>query len=275
MLSHHNSFIISNASCSGSSTHEQLEELDDSNSDRIVTKTCTLEPLNPCGFQSNKKYYYDGYGAVNAIGLINKGFNYYKDLQFSKFYTISIAGSVNELNKMMSLPSTADLFELNISCPNINVGGFGGRSEENQYAAINDLHKLNTSKKDIGLKLPPLNSIEKIKTYCDIINCAKEFDELSIKYIVCCNTISRGILDGVEGSLSGKYLQPLALWNVREFRKYLIPEIDIFGCGGISSLKDIQKYINVGAAGVQIATEFIDKGTSIFQFDTQCNRSKL
>ena len=256
-LSRHNdSFIISNASCSGSATREQLKELDGS-VDRIVTKTCTLTPRrNLLGGSSKKTYYYDGYGAVNSIGLINEGFDYYKDLRFSTTYTISIAGRICELNEMLSAPCKADFFELNISCPNIGL--------EKKYATIDDLKEICGVSQGVGLKLPPLYSGEEVKRYCNIINKERRHGFLPIEYVVCCNTITKGILDGVEGSLSGKYLQPTSLWNVSEFRKYLNPEIKIFGCGGISTNEDIQKYKEAGASGVQVGTEFIEKGVSIF-----------
>ena len=242
---------ISNGACILSTTLSDLKNIEKSKSDRIVTKTCTLQPISSSFSSEEKtKYEYDGFGAINMISLVNKGFYYYKDFLFSKPYVISITGTVDEINQMLSIPSTATFFELNISCPNTKF----------KNITIDDLKYIHYKNEKVGIKLPPVCDIDSIVKYSNILN---QID--NIFYVVCCNTIPRGVINDKEGSLSGKYIQPVSLWNVRHFRKYLNSNIEIYGCGGISTKKDIDKYRKEGVSGVQIATEFIERGPDIFE----------
>ncbi len=244
-------FIISNAACSRSATIEDLRKLEKvKNCHRIVTKTCTLNSIDSSS--NNHKYYFDGTGAVNSIGLVNYGFNYYRSLKFDKPYVISIAGTIKELNILFYLPSNAFAYEINISCPN------------GPTCTIEDLEYLKSRGKKFGLKLPPLITSSEIENYVSKIDLLKE-KNTNLIYVVCSNTIPMGILDGIEGSLSGKYIQPISLRNVKIFRMLLDESIDIYGCGGISTKNDLEKYVKAGANGVQIGTFFIQKGPDIFE----------
>jgi dihydroorotate dehydrogenase len=157
--------------------------------------------------------------------------------------------------------SDAQFYEINISCPNAQTS-----KSKKKFAGLDDLIDLDfrTLDKPFGIKLPPLFA-EK-----DIWNCVKRLNLLSkvtdkFRYIVCSNTIPRGCINNsFVGSLSGGYLKPIALWNIMEIRKLLVPSIGIIGCGGISSVDDIRSYISNGCVGVQIASAFIQEGPQIF-----------
>ncbi len=236
---------IMNAACLSSSTLSQLMLLDESESDIIVTKTCTLLPYTP---ESEAIYVYDGFGAINNIGLANKGFNYYKSFKSTKPYTISVTGTIAELTQMLLDPtSTATYYEINLSCPNTDM----------EHITIDQLVYLSHIR-PYGLKLPPLSDIDTIKKYAKYIN------EVEPYYVVCSNTLKKGIINNNEGCLSGKYLKPISLWNVKEFRKLLNDNIKIYGCGGIITSQDISDYIKAGASSVQIGTSFIEEGVDIF-----------
>jgi dihydroorotate dehydrogenase (fumarate) len=248
-------FIISNAPCTASCTEEQLQDIEDSKSDWIVSKTCTLSG-------SSKEpgiYYYDGIGAVNNIGMVGFPFDYYKSMKFKKPYIISIAGTLNDINQMLHEESSVCAYEINISCPNISKGGL-------RYVDYKDIPKLDCNHiegKPLGIKLPPLSDEIDVKIYASYIIRNK-----CVSYVVCCNTGQRGYVfkDGkfAEGALSGKYLKPIALWNVKKFRECLPDYIQVFGCGGISSLKDVNDFKLAGADGIQVATALIEEGPDIF-----------
>ena len=248
-------FIISNASCSGSCTKEQLQDIDNSKSDWIVTKTCTLSgSLDEPGI-----YYHDGIGAINNIGMVGLPFEYYKCLEFNKPYVISIAGTRKDINQILQEDSSAAGYEINVSCPNI--------SKRMGYIDVTDLQNLDCSNLSydfqLGVKLPPFSDERAIEACSDYIR-----ENECVRYIVCCNTGHRGcfVKDEKleEGSLSGKYLKPIALWNVKKFKEYLPIGVEIFGCGGISILEDVQDFKLAGADGVQVGTAFIEEGPSIF-----------
>nr|QBK85992.1 MAG: dihydroorotate dehydrogenase [Marseillevirus LCMAC101] len=254
-----NNFIICNASCLRSHTKEQLQEIDGSKSDCIVTKTCTLSG----SIEEPGGYYYDGLGAVNNIGMVGPSFEYYESLKFNKPYIISIAGSLENVNTMLSsdyLNSSIYAYEINISCPNIS-------NQAHQYINIDDIPKLNcfhlSDSSSFGVKLPPVSNELDVKLYSSYIR-----ENEYVSYVVCCNTGHRGCfnLDGklVEGALSGKYLKPIALWNVKMFKKYLPERIRVFGCGGISAPQDVADFKLAGADGVQVGTAFMEEGPDIF-----------
>lgn len=259
-------FVISNAACSRASTLEQLSGIDSSASDRVVTTTCTLTPrAAPKRSSLYPSYLHDGTGAVNNKGMKNDGYSFYKELRFKKPYVVSIAGSVDEIAAMMmDGASRANFYEINISCPNVH----------NDFMGLQDLKKLFDRLRDkrfcedhyhpaeIGIKMHPC------LTLAEIQNCSEILNRFPISYVVCCNTIPRGLLfqdhDIYIGALSGKYVQPVTLWNVKTFREHLRADISVYGCGGISSKEDVLKYKKVGASGVQVATAFIENGPSIF-----------
>ncbi len=249
-------FIISNASCTSSCTKKQLQDIENSKSDWIVTKTCTLSgSLKGPGI-----YYYDGIGAINIIGLVGFPFDYYKSMEFKKPYVISITGSLEDINQILREESSAHAYEINVSCPNIS-------NRELRYVDYKDITKLDCSHIEgsffLGIKLPPLSDELDVRIYASHI-----LKNKYVSYVVCCNTGHRGcfVKDGelVEGALSGKYLKPIALWNVKKFREYLPTHIQVFGCGGISSLEDVNDFKLAGADGVQVATALIEEGSIIF-----------
>jgi dihydroorotate dehydrogenase (fumarate) len=71
-----------------------------------------------------------------------------------------------------------------------------------------------------------------------------------------------GGLGGVGG---GQTMKSVCLANVYQFRKYLNHTIDIVGCGGIESGRDVYDYLLVGAKCVQIGTQLGTEGPAIFK----------
>ena len=251
-------FVITNAACTLATTREQLTEIDKSQSDRVVTKTCTFSPIAPPRLDHRRpSYVYDGIGAVNNIGMENNGYLFYKEFSFNKPFVISIAGTFEELKKILQdADSKADFYEINISCPNIEIDLVKLKDLEN-------LFEICGGPKKIGIKMFPCFTLAEVR------NCTEILNNLPISYIVCCNTMPKGILFQDDkpciGALSGKYVQPVSLWNVKTFREHMRSDISVYGCGGICTKEDVIKYKNVGANGVQVATAFIEKGPLIFQ----------
>lgn len=237
-------FLIGNASCVISQTKEAIESLSNTNLDFIVTKTCTLYPRTP----KNIFWKLNENGVcVNQMKLHNSGFEYYSKIKISKPLIISIAGSPEEIEEIMCTPSFADIYEINISCP--NVIGFC------MFPNLDAITCLQT--KYYGLKLNLYLTEEQI---CEI---ASYLNMLAVRtrlvYIVVGNSLPNGILfsNGTKhkGSLSGKGLESLSLFNAWGFRKYLNPEVLVFACGGVD-YSNIENYRNV-CDGVQMGTSLM------------------
>jgi len=251
----------------------------DLNSDQavsgIVLKTCTLNAKEgkPWPNFVMKDYY-----AINNMGLPNNGFVYYSrmhEIYCNKPVILSIDGSITT-DVILMLKSYSDIIsnipreheqtggivEINVSCPNL-----GNQSKPiaiSKRLLSEFLHQVFDQKfytnLSIGLKLPPYFYEYKIKEIAEVIN------YYPIKFITCSNTIPNALnmMPEVHGGLSGMMNKPIALANVKLFRKYLHPQIEIIGCGGIEQAQDVSDYLQCGAKLVQIGTGYI-KNKNVFQ----------
>lgn len=246
-------FDIMIAACPLNGTEEGIRKLSKSYS-IIVTKTCTLRPIKQNS--KNGRWHVTGSGGVNRIGLVNPGYDYYAKIKIPQMYIISVIGDFTELVSILHQPTTADGFEVNMSCPNIKY------NFKDLNTAILHIASLKWTK-PYGLKLPPLLTVSEIEKIAETIN----FTSLSStvltppSYVVCCNTFPNGIIDGKEGAVSGPALKPISLFNVRILRKWLISSIKVYGCGGIEKRKDMLDYQKEGANGVQICTGMLPRTT--------------
>jgi dihydroorotate dehydrogenase (fumarate) len=264
---------IMNASGPRCTTEEELLTITTSASAAVVTKSCTVELR-----EGNQKPRYKKMndGAIQSMGLPNLGYHAYLDMlpklsQQNKPIFISVAGlSLADNVEMISAfqQSTADLLEINFSCPNI-IGksqlGYDFEQLDNTLATITTL-----GDKPLGLKLPAYFDLVQFKQVADIIN------KYPVSFITCVNSIGHTLVIDSEtetpvlrankgfGGLSGSCIKPIGLANVRTFRSLLRPDIDIIGVGGIASGQDAFEYLLAGANAVQIATCFQEEGVSCF-----------
>lgn len=235
------SLKISNAACSVGEKYQNLLELEKSSFDRILTKTCTLKPIpkpqSPL-WRSEKIY------SINNYGLGNDGYNIYSSFSFpGKPYVISVTGSYKELRTIANDKNQPDFLEINVSCPNSNK-------------KIIDWEELYCIPFTVpfGIKLSPLFNKKDIHELAGNLNILRGFQK-NFRYVVCCNTLP---MEG--GGVGGKVLKPTSLYNIQHLKKHLRKDINIWGCGGISSITDLKEYEKAGCYGVQIATSIIQYG---------------
>ncbi|WP_185858064.1 dihydroorotate oxidase [Blattabacterium cuenoti] len=266
---------IMNASGALCSTNKELSNLLNSSSGGVVTKSCT--------YKSRKgnvlpRYFEWDLGSINSMGLPNYGIDFY--LNFLEKKTIdkpiflSISGLSEEENYFLiqkaNQSSKVTAIELNLSCPNLiekeNMLGYDFDKISN---FIENIFKFN--KKPLGIKLPPYFQDIHIKNVASILN------QFPIFFITCINSLPNGLFidtnkesvvirpKGGFGGIGGAIIKPFALANIHKFYTYLRKDIPIIGCGGISSGKDIFEHILCGASAVQIGTQFMKEGVSIFK----------
>lgn len=211
-------------------------------------------------------------GMLNAVGLQNKGADYFvnqiypriKDIQTHMIVNVSgsaiedyvkTAEIMNELDKISAI-------ELNISCPNVKQGGmaFGvtttGASEV--VKAVRAAYK-----KTLIVKLSP--------NVTDITEIARAAEGAGADSVSLINTIlgmaidaerRRPILSTVTGGLSGAAVKPIALRMVWQVAKAV--KIPVIGLGGIMDWKDAVEFLLAGASAIQIGTaNFIDPEVSV------------
>jgi dihydroorotate dehydrogenase (fumarate) len=265
---------VCNASGPLDSTLEELAIIGNSKSAAIMMKSCTLEPRtgNP-----EPRYVRLPFGSIQSMGLPNLGYEQYIGFatQLKKHHKpiiASIAGlCTDDYLQMVKAfqKSDVDLIEVNLSCPNI-VGkpqvAYDLEQTENILSKISD-----TGNKPIGLKLPPFYDLIHHKQMAGLI------EKYKISFITCINSIGNTLIIDAEtespvikpkngyGGLSGDYIKPVALANVRAFYELLKGKVSIFGVGGIKTGTDAFEFLLAGADAVQVGTVFEKEGPGCFE----------
>ncbi|MDR1517545.1 MAG: dihydroorotate dehydrogenase [Dysgonamonadaceae bacterium] len=235
----------------------------------IFVKGTTLEPRQGNDYPRMAE---TPSGMLNAVGLQNKGVDYFvehiypeiKDLDTHIIVNVSgssIGDYVKCTEKLLSLDKIPAI-ELNISCPNVKAGGmaFGTSCESAAKVtrAVRDVYP-----KTLIVKLSP--------NVTDIAEIARAVEGEGADSVSLVNTFLGMAIDAerrkprlstVTGGLSGPCIKPIALrmvWQV--FHAVKIP---IIGMGGISNWRDAIEFILAGATAVQIGTgNFVDPAVSL------------
>lgn len=201
-------------------------------------------------------------GMLNAVGLQNKGIDYFVEHiypEISKYDTeivvnvnggtieeyVMVASKVDKLEKIRAI-------ELNISCPNVKQGGmiFGTHcpsakrvTEEVRQAYSGHLM----------VKLSP--------NVTNIVEFAQAVEDAGADSISLINTLlgmaidvktRRPKLSTITGGLSGPAVKPVAIrmvWQVANAVK-----IPVIGMGGIMNAEDAIEFILAGASAIQVGT---------------------
>ncbi|MGB4205072.1 MAG: dihydroorotate dehydrogenase [Bacteroidales bacterium] len=212
------------------------------------------------------------HGMLNAIGLQNKGVDYFiKEIYpaISDFPTnviVNVSGSTVEeyesvaekINELEKIPA----IELNISCPNVKEGGMAfGTSCASAQAVTRAVRKV--YKKTLIVKLSP--------NITSIVEIAKGVEDEGADSISLINTLlgmaidvekRKPVLSTITGGLSGPAIKPVALrmvWQVSQEVK-----IPLIGIGGISNASDAISFLLAGASAIQVGTaNFIDPSVTM------------
>ena len=175
-------------------------------------------------------------GLINSIGLQNPGVQHFIDVELNemlelrqKYGTVVIAnlGGHSEEEYVegaaMLSDSAVDIVELNISCPNVKVGGmaYGVKAE-----AAGEVVRMvrDACKKPLMVKLSP--QAENIPEMC------------------------KPVFNNIFAGLSGPAVRPIALRMV--WQAVGAVNIPVVGLGGIATGRDALEFIMAGATAVQV-----------------------
>lgn len=206
-------------------------------------------------------------GMLNAVGLQNKGVDYfvshiYPEIKdFETNIIVNVSGSTIEdyaecaarLSDLDKVPG----IELNISCPNVKEGGMAfGTSACSAADVVKAVRKVYN--KTLIVKLSP--------NVTDITEIAKAAEAEGADSLSLINTLlgmaidinrRKPVLSTVTGGLSGPCVKPVAVRMV--WQTYNAVKIPIIGMGGIASWQDAIEFILAGSSAIQIGTyNFID-----------------
>ena len=211
-------------------------------------------------------------GMLNAVGLQNKGVDYFisdiypKIKDIDTHMMVNVSGSTIEdyvacaerINELENIPA----IELNISCPNVKQGGMAfGTNCDSASEVIRAVRKV--YHKTLIVKLSP--------NVTDITAIAQVAETEGADAVSLINTLMgmaidvekrKPLLSTITGGLSGPCVKPVALRMV--YQTYKAVKIPIIGLGGISNWKDAIEFILAGATAIQIGTyNFIDPAVSV------------
>ncbi len=211
-------------------------------------------------------------GMLNAVGLQNKGVNYFisdiypqiKDIDTHMMVNVSgstledyveCAEKINFLDKIPAI-------ELNISCPNVKQGGMAFGTNCASAAEVTKAVR-KVYHKTLIVKLSP--------NVTDIRDIAKAVEDEGADSVSLINTLlgmaidaekRKPILSTITGGLSGPCIKPIALRMVWQTAKAV--KIPVIGIGGISNTNDAIEFLLAGATAIQIGTyNFIDPAISV------------
>ena len=234
----------------------------------IIVKGTTLNPRqgNPYPRMAETPS-----GMLNAVGLQNKGVDYFVDHiypEVQKIQTniiVNVSGSsIDDYVQTASIINTLDdipAIELNISCPNVKQGGMAfGVNPDSAAQVVSAVRK--AYDKTLIVKLSP--------NVTDITEIARAVEGAGADSVSLINTMlgmaidaekRKPILSTITGGMSGPAVKPVALRMVWQTAKAV--KIPVIGLGGICSATDAIEFLLAGASAIQIGTaNFIDPSIS-------------
>ncbi len=211
-------------------------------------------------------------GMLNAVGLQNKGVDYFIEHIYPRIQSVktnilvNVSGSTisdyaataEKINELEHIPG----IELNISCPNVKEGGMAfGTSCISAAEVVKAVRKV--YHKHLMVKLSPnVTNIQEIALAVE----TEGADSVSLINTLLGMAIDarkrKPVLSTVTGGLSGACVKPIALrmvWQVAQ-----VVKIPVIGLGGIMNAMDAIEFLLAGASAIQVGTaNFIDPAITL------------
>lgn len=206
-------------------------------------------------------------GMLNAVGLQNKGVDYFieniypriKDVDSHVIVNVSgatIDDYVAVCEKLAPLDKI-NAIEVNISCPNVKQGGMAFGTTSEGAAQVTKAVR-NAFPKTVIIKLSP--------NVTDITEIARAVETEGADSVSLINTLlgmaidverQRPYLSTITGGLSGPAVRPVAVRMVWQVAKTV--KIPVIGLGGIMNGRDAIEFMLAGASAIQVGTaNFVD-----------------
>lgn len=211
-------------------------------------------------------------GMLNAVGLQNKGVDYFIEHIYPQIKEInsqiivnvsgaSIDDYVAVCKKLEPLDKITAI-EVNISCPNVKQGGMAFGTTASGAAQVTKAVR-DAFSKTIIIKLSP--------NVTDITEIARAVEAEGADSVSLINTMlgmaidiekRKPYLSTITGGLSGAAIRPVAVRMVWQVAKAV--QIPVIGLGGIMNGRDAIEFMLAGATAIEVGTaNFIDPTTTI------------
>ena len=211
-------------------------------------------------------------GMLNAVGLQNKGVDYFIDNIYPRIkevdshVIVNVSGAtiddyVAVCEKLAPLDKI-NAIEVNISCPNVKQGGMAFGTTANGAAQVARAVR-DAFPKTVIIKLSP--------NVTDITEIARAVEAEGADAVSLINTLlgmaidverQRPYLSTITGGLSGPAVRPVAVRMVWQVAKAV--NIPVVGLGGIMNGRDAIEFMLAGASAIQVGTaNFVDPSVTM------------
>lgn len=235
----------------------------------FIVKGTTLEPRegNPYPRMAETPS-----GMLNAVGLQNKGVDYFIDNIYPQIsgcksqVIVNVSGAKIEdyvavCEKLAPLDKI-EAIEVNISCPNVKQGGMAYGTTTDGAAEVTAATR-KAWPRHLMVKLSP--------NVTSITDIAKAVEGEGADSVSLINTMlgmaidverRKPMLSTVTGGLSGPAVRPVAVRMVWQVAKAV--GIPVVGLGGIMTGRDALEFIMAGATAVEVGTaNFINPSVTV------------
>ncbi len=215
-------------------------------------------------------------GMLNAVGLQNKGVDYFIEHIYPRIkdydtqVVVNVSGAQADdyaavCRKLNGLDKVAAV-EINISCPNVKQGGMTfGTTVSGAQSVVKEARKAYDG--TMIVKLTP--------NVTDVAEIALAVEDAGADAVSLTNTFMGMAIDvermapclsTVTGGLSGACIRPIAVRMVWQVSKAV--KIPVIGLGGIMNGRDAVEFMLAGATAVEIGTaNFIDPQVTMKAID--------
>ncbi|MCM1028428.1 MAG: dihydroorotate dehydrogenase [Pseudoflavonifractor sp.] len=211
-------------------------------------------------------------GMLNAVGLQNKGVDYFiehiypriKDIDSELIVNVSGANvdDYAETSRRLAARTEIRAIEVNISCPNVKEGGMAFGTTCNGAASVT---------RAIRDAFPGTVIVKLSPNVTDISEIARAVEAEGADAVSLINTLMgmavdverrRPKLSTITGGLSGPAVRPVAVRMVWQVAKAV--NIPVIGLGGIMDGRDAMEFILAGATAIEVGTaNFIDPAVTV------------
>lgn len=239
----------------------------------FIVKGTTLEPREGNDYPRMAE---TPSGMLNAVGLQNKGVDYFIEHIYPRIshyqseIIVNVSGKCVEdyvaVCEKLSALDRIHAIEVNISCPNVKQGGMAYGTTCTGAAEVTSAVRKAWPRHMIVKLSPNVTSI------ADIALAVEDAGADSVSLI---NTLlgmavdverRRPCLSTITGGLSGAAVKPVAVRMVWQVAKAV--KIPVIGLGGIMTGRDALEFIMAGATAIEIGTaNFINPKATIHVLD--------
>ncbi|WP_300302210.1 dihydroorotate dehydrogenase [uncultured Muribaculum sp.] len=226
-------------------------------------------------------------GMLNAVGLQNKGVDYFIEHIYPRIsdlatnIIVNVSGACPDdyaavCEKLAPLSGIAAV-EINISCPNVKQGGIAFGTTCTGAAEVT---------RTVRRAYPGTLIVKLSPNVTDVTEIARAVEAEGADSVSLINTLlgmaidverMRPYLSTITGGLSGPAVRPVAVRMVWQVAKAV--NIPVIGLGGIMSGRDALEFIMAGATAVEVGTaNFIDPAVTIKiidEIDDFCRRHNI